>query len=276
MKFTINNDNKAKQFICIFKHLKDLVETCTLIFNKGGLYLQSMDSTHICLCELNLENTWFDNYEYKSESDNESATIHCQTFHDVISCYKDNNTIIVLFDSKKNNLNITFTGDKCVLKEFTLLTLDGEDDLMEIPDAEYTADVCLKSGELAELVNELSIFSNDLKFNCDDEWLRMTAKGDNGQMRVNISDENILHYQIVEEETIELTYSLEYLKRVCSFNKVNDLVDVHINKELPLKIVYDFDIPEKSKDDEESAHFENKKKNYIKFYVAPKLEDDEF
>ena len=249
MKLTITNDVKAKQFINIFKHMKDIVETCTLIFNKNGLYMQSMDSTHICLCELNLQHSWFDDYEYKSKSDNISATIHCEIFHDVISCYKDGNTIIVFFDTKKNNLNITFTGDKCILKEFTLLTLEGEDDLMEIPEAEYTADICMKSGELAELVNELTIFSNDLKFNCDDEWLRMTAKGDSGQMRVNISDDNILHYQIVEEEKIELTYSLDYLKRVCSFNKINNIVDIHINTELPLKIVYNFDILEK--DDEE-------------------------
>ena len=64
-------------------------------------------------------------------------------------------------------------------------TLEGEDERrMEIPEAEYTADICMKSAELAEFVNELTIFSNDLKFNCDDEWLRMTAKGDSGQMRV--------------------------------------------------------------------------------------------
>ena len=36
------------------------------------------------------------------------------------------------------------------LKEFALLTLEGEDDLMEIPEAEYTADI-YKSAELASL-----------------------------------------------------------------------------------------------------------------------------
>ncbi len=274
MKLTITNDTKAKQFINIFKNMKDLVEICTLIFNKGGLYMQSMDSTHICLCELNLQNAWFDEYEYKSKHDNISVTIHCEIFHDVISCYKDGNTITLSFNPNKNTLNITFSGDKCILKEFTLLTLDGEDDLMEIPQAEYTADICLSSGQLTELIGELLIFSKDLKFSCDDEWLKMTAKGDNGQMKVNISDDNILHYQIVEGEKLELTYSLDYLKRVCSFGKINSFVDVHINEQLPLKIVYDFDILEKEED--ESGHFEVEKKNYIKFYIAPKLDDDEF
>ena len=67
---------------------------------------------------------------------------------------------------------------------------------------------------------------------------------------------------------------LDYLKRVCSFGKINSFVDVHINEQLPLKIVYDFDILEKEED--ESGHFEVEKKNYIKFYIAPKLDDDEF
>ena len=193
-----------------------------------------MDGTHICLYELNLQNNWFDEYEYNSKHENISITVHCEIFHDVISCYKDGNTITLLFNPNKNTLNITFSGDKCVLKEFTLLTLDGEDDLMEIPEAEYTADVCLRSGQLTELIGELLIFSKDLKFSCDDEWLKMTAKGDNGQMKVNISDDNIYIIKLLRRKN-RLTYSLDYLKRVCSFGKINSFVDIHINEIVTIK-----------------------------------------
>ena len=62
-------------------------------------------------------------------------------------------------------------------KEFTIPLMDLESELMEIPDADYTADLEIESQEFYQLVDEMSIFGDTLGVNCKYDNVKFTGKG---------------------------------------------------------------------------------------------------
>ena len=77
---------------------------------------------------------------------------------------------------------------------------------------------------------------------------------------------NTLMTRAVDQEDLDLsvTYALMYINTMCNFSKLNDSVYIHISEDIPLKMHYSLD----EKDSTESE-------NYVKFYLAPKIDDDD-
>ena len=68
---------------------------------------------------------------------------------------------------------------------------------------------------------------------------------------------------IEEGKTFEETYALTYVKNMCSFSKITSSVVINLKSETPMRF-------HQSLDDVDI--FENSK-NYIRIYLAPKIED---
>ena len=67
-----------------------------------------------------------------------------------------------------------------------------------------------------------------------------------------------------------LLYAMSYVLLITSFSKVNKKVQIHISEEIPMKIQYSMDsFMDDNEDDEEN----NDDKNFIRFFLAPKIED---
>ena len=258
MKLLINDKRKSEQFSHIFKCLKDVVEFVTLDFKKEGLYFQSMDSSQICLCELVLSYNWFDEYNIKK---NETVTIPTGGIYHALHCLNDNQSIIIEYDEKKDNLSIEFTGEKTINKSFDLVTFETDNNLMEIPETEFSVDIEMASCELNTLIQELIVFNKDIQFHCDTEWVKLMAKGEMGKMSVELKDDNIISYAIEEGLSIVKEYAIEFFKKACAFHKISDIINLHIEDNSPIKICY---------------YLDDTKDNTFIFYIAPKVMDDEF
>jgi hypothetical protein len=62
MKIVLINPVKSDLFALIFQHIKTFTEYINISFQKKGMYIQSMDSSHISIFEVNLPFSWFDEY----------------------------------------------------------------------------------------------------------------------------------------------------------------------------------------------------------------------
>ena len=140
--------------------------------------------------------------------------------------------------------------------------------LLEIPDTEYTADIHMISSQFTELVNQLSIFGNELQVKCEDD-IRLTGKGEMGSMDAVIKEDDILMYAIEEDARLDLNFSINYINMMVAFNKLNKKVQIHISEAMPMKIQYGMDTFMDNEEDDE----EDEDKNYIRFFLAPKIED---
>ena len=266
MKITLESRKKVSQFGNILKHLKHFSQDIEIIINEERLYAQGMDGSQAALFELSLKNDWFTSYEVDEDV---VLGINCELIAKVLHCLNNNQTISLEYDTKKDDLTISLIpreGEKCMLKEFTIPLMDLESELMEIPDADYTADLEIESQEFYQLVDEMSIFGDTLGVNCKYDNVKFTGKGNLGEMTAVIKEDDILMYAVEEDADMTVNYRMSYLKTITCFSRINSVVKLHMSDDKPMKIQYDM---EEIDEEDEDAKVEN----YLRFFLAPIVED---
>ena len=64
---------------------------------------------------------------------------------------------------------------------------------------------------------------------------------------------------------------MNFVKNFATFSKVNMSMNIHWSKDTPMKIEFSLDEPIDDDDNDDSDI--SSSKNYIRFYLAPKIED---
>ena len=75
-------------------------------------------------------------------------------------------------------------------------------------------------------------------------------------MTVNIPIDDLNEFTISEGETLQLSYSLNYIHKMCLTTKLSKDIDISLSNNFPIRLKYDIG-------DE----------SYVLFYVAPKTND---
>lgn len=267
MKLVLTNPKKVSQFACILRHLKNLSLDIEWLVDENQFYTQGMDSSHACLFELMLKPEWFDIYEVDKAC---RLGIHCELIFKIFNCLSENQKIEINYDEDKDNLFISLLpneGEKGIEKEFELPLINIESELLDVPVTEWSADIEMLSGEFSQLIDQLSIFGNDLTIKCNDEIV-LSGSGEHGKMNARIQNEDILLYAVEEDTKINVNYSMPFIKEMASYSKLNKKVKIGVSEEIPIKVQYDLDDFMDDDDDEEEEA-----KNYIRFFLAPKIED---
>lgn len=78
-------------------------------------------------------------------------------------------------------------------------------------------------------------------------------------MSVELKEDNIVSYAVEEDLSLKKIYAIEFFKKACAFYKISEHIELHLEENSPMKIGYDLG--------EESS---------FKFYIAPKVDEDEF
>ena len=264
MYVSISKREDVGKFSCIFKHIGNLQELFKLVFTPEGITGQAMDSAHVCLFELKLEKNWFG--EYKVEKKIEigiAAVLFCK----MIECLKENQEIILHMDNSDDKLSIDLVGEKGINKYFEIPLIDVDIECINIPETEYDADIELQSELFTELINQMSLFHDVLNIKCNEEGVCLTSNGESGKMSVKMDNDDILTYAIEEDAEIQLSFSLEYFHKMCLFRKLAPSLSIHLSSDAPMKMVYRLDDTSFDMETDEC-------KNYLRFFLAPKIESD--
>lgn len=251
----ILKDRKKDLFISIFHLLKNNSTDIHANFNSTRLHIQGMDKSHICLFNLTLNNDWFDCFEVQNE---ENICFNTNNFYSIISTKSDDQSLVIkkedddylmielMNEVKKTEYN----------KYFKMTLLEYEYDEMIIPTIDYDCEMTLPSKKINDMLSQLSNFSDDIQVKCSETCVDFITKGNSGEMRVNIPIDDILSYAIVENEEVELNYSLIYIHKMCITNKLSSDIDLCLSNECPMKIGYNLE-----------------HNSYLMFFIAPKLGD---
>ena len=273
MKLILKDKAKVTIFANIFHNLKNILDDANISFMPTHLYMQGMDGTHALLVELKIESEWFDEYEVGT---NDTFGLHCETFYKIINCLKEDQYIELTLEPADDKMCISFQGGDTIAKEFQLSRIDMDVELMEIPDVEYQADICIKSKEFSEIMKELVIFNDTVQVRCTDEQIELLASGILGSMKASIKETDIITYAIEEDTTLELNYALNFLDKVCHFHKIAQDLYIHCSIEYPMKLHYSLvDEPEEEEeeDNEENMSKVDINKSFCRFFIAPKVDE---
>ena len=256
MKISITDTSKCEKFVAIFKQLKEMTSTLSWSIDDEGVIIQGMDQTHVCMFQLVLGNTWFDYYT-SSDSDVVSFDICPSLLARFLNTRSEHQTIEITITTQ-DRITIKFeSNDKSEFnKKFSLSLIDGDQPEVNIPEMEYTVELTLESKKLNTLVDQLALMNDTVSIHCDEETVKLTSEGLDGEMVVTIPHDDIEEFIIEEEATVDVVFSIGYMKKFCQYQKVSDSVELQISEEYPLMVTYKLNAL-----------------NYLKFYLAPKIED---
>jgi proliferating cell nuclear antigen PCNA len=258
MKFTITDKEKKDKFVSMFNVLKNCSSLINMTFDTQLLHIQGMDKAHICLFDVKIHKKWFTSYDVIETI---KVCFDSSFFYSIISTKSDNQDLIIfLCDNNLDILNIIFDSKELkkgeFKKTFKMNLTEYEYEEMNIPIVDYDAEFTLSSKLISNMFNQLNNFGDDIVIYCSEESVSLTTNGITGEMKTDITIDDLNNFCIIEDEKISLTYSLSYINKMCITNKLSNDIDFSLSNQYPMKISYNLG-------DDSS----------MLFFIAPKLND---
>jgi len=278
MDFKINNQSKIDIFTTIFQTIKGIAEHIVIYFTDEKMFIQTMDSSKISVLEIVILSSWFDFYSCQYESI--KFGINTGILYKILSSKEKTQTIHFeynmedevgnqdkLFVNMESNMEentddiITKNNKNVYNRYFEVPLIDLENELMEIPDIDYEAEISLPSVNFAILIYQLKGFGDVLNIKCNENDIQFISKSaESGSMRVEIKIDELTGFSIIEGENINVSFGLQHLHTISAYSRISKTVELKIRRDYPIRIDYLF-----------GESFD--KECSIKFFLSPKIED---
>ncbi|OWM66725.1 hypothetical protein CDL15_Pgr010376 [Punica granatum] len=235
----------------VLEAIKDLVNDANFDCSATGFSLQAMDSSHVALVALLLRSEGFEHYRCDR---NMSMGMNLNNMSKMLKCAGNDDIITLKADDGSDTVTFMFespTQDKIADFEMKLMDIDSEH--LGIPEAEYHAIVRMPSAEFARICKDLSSIGDTVVISVTKEGVKFSTRGDIGT--ANIPEEATI---IEMTEPVTLTFALRYMNSFTKATPLSNTVTISLSSELP--VVVEYKIAEMG---------------YIRFYLAPKIEEDD-
>ena len=141
------------------------------------------------------------------------------------------------------------------------MEIDAE--TLAIPDTPYKATVKMPSAEFQRIIRDLQVLGDTCTIAVTKEGIRFSVSGSIGTgnilIRQNVSSEKESEHVVVDmEEPVELNFALRYLNFFAKATPLSDQVVISMNPDVPMVVEYPIE-----------------EVGYVKFYLAPKIEEEE-
>ena len=297
MKFVLASTRKTQQFIAIFANLKNFTDNVSLFFREKNIYIQCLDDSHCCLFECQLDQGWFKEYTYDPMADQACIGVNIAMLNKVLNAWNDTQELSIETDPVTDKVAINYekgnaaTGHFNKYFELSLMTL--ENNLMDVKVKDTLVDLTVDSKIFCALINQLTIFDNNLTFTFNEDNIECVSSGTEGSMKALINIAEVKEYAITESTILKQSYSLRYVQMMCHFNKLAAEIKMGFSEDMPMVMKYSLDDPAEKKaneadaseadasetaaensDDEEEEEEENTE-SFVRIHLAPKIMDTE-
>mmetsp|Transcript_16322 Transcript_16322/g.36979 ORF Transcript_16322/g.36979 Transcript_16322/m.36979 type:complete len:262 (-) Transcript_16322:8-793(-) len=245
----------------ILESIKDLVNDANFDCTPQGISLQAMDTSHVSLVAVKLRKDGFDFYRCDRAN---ALGINLASFAKVIKCSGNDDVVTLKADDGGDTLSLMFESpDQERVSDFDLKLMDIDSEHLGIPDTEYRAVVRLPAAEFQRICRDLSIIGETVVIKATKEGVRFSVTDDMQSGSINLRqnaavDKPESAVTIELEEDVELTFALRYLNIFTKATPLSGTVTLSMSKDVPLVVEYKI----------ESI-------GYVRFYLAPKIEDED-
>jgi proliferating cell nuclear antigen len=266
MKIVFATAKKCQQFAAIFANLKAFTDNVAIYFKPDQVYIQSMDDSHCSLFECRLMSKWFKTYEFDPASDMGQIAINIVMLNKVLNTWIESQELSIEIQPESDKIHINFENGNTDTSQFNkyyeLPLVDLENQLMDVVDAETLVDMNVSSKMFHSLVNQLTLFNDNLKITFNEADIEFTSAGNEGRMTAKINAEDLAGYAIPEDTVLTQTYSLKYVQMMATFNKLAPEMELGFSAEMPMIMKY-------------ALGDNNDTESFVRIHLAPKIPDDE-
>lgn len=274
----LGSKRKVEIFSQICSLLKNLTEFITFQFRPDGLYSQGMSFDQISLYEFMIKKDWFEFYEY-NEKDAKEISLNSTILQKIFSTRQEKQFVCMSYDGTPDKIIIQFKNKVPVKtdvpKEFEITLMDFDNEHLDIPDSDYTAEFSITTKMFGSLVEQLEIFDETMNVRCSEDNIEFKASGFEGSLSVNLYSEQvdyITSYSIDEGAEVDLTFASKHFQNFCKFSKVAKEVKLSFSDALPMQMLFILDKVDDENDDEEEISINDH--SYLRFCLAPKISDE--
>ncbi|KAG6417958.1 hypothetical protein SASPL_120155 [Salvia splendens] len=262
----------------VLESIKELVTDANFDCSATGFSLQAMDSSHVALVALLLRSEGFEHYRCDRNIsmgmnlNNMAKMLKCAGNDDIITLKADDgsDTVTFMFESPylecicpKLDAQVCVVVSQDKISDFEMKLMDIDSEHLGIPEAEYHAIVRMPSAEFSRICKDLSSIGDTVVISVTKEGVKFSSRGDIGTANIvcrqNTTVDKPEDATVIEmNEPVSLTFALRYLNSFTKATPLSSTVTLSLSSELP--VVVEYKIAEMG---------------YIRFYLAPKIEEDE-
>jgi len=244
--------------------MKDLVSDANFDCNAEGISLQAMDTSHVSLIALQLRCDGFDHYRCDRSK---ALGINTGSLTKILKCAGNDDDITLKADDKNDSLTLMFENtDKDRISDFEMKLIDIDSEHLGIPDTEYTCTVKMPSSDFKNVVDKIAVMGDTVQISASKEGIKFSVNGDMGTGNITLrktsstdkSEKKGETINIETEEDITLNFALRYLQSFSKATPLSQYVTLSMSADVPLVVEYKIE-----------------KKGHIRFYLAPKIEEDD-
>lgn len=151
-------------------------------------------------------------------------------------------------------------GDR--VSDFDLKLLDIDAEHLGIPDTEYKAVIQMPASEFQRICRDMTIIGDSIVISATKEGVKFSVSGDMGSgsvmCRQNAVADKLEESTVIElVEPVSLTFALRYLNFFTKATPLSGTVTISMSNDVPLVVEYRIG-----------------EMGYIRYYLAPKIEDE--
>jgi proliferating cell nuclear antigen len=245
----------------ITEAMKDLVTEANFDCSATGISLQAMDSSHVSLVALLLRAEGFDHFRCDRQI---SLGINLGSMGKVLKCCNNDDIVTLKADDNADSMTFMFENQsQDRISDFELKLMDIDSEHLGIPDTDYKSTIKLPANEFQRICRDLSILGDTVTIAVGKDGVKFSVTGEMGSGNMTIRQNTSVDTKEDEQVTIEmeepvtLNFALRYLNFFTKATPLSGSVVLCLSKDVPLVVEYRM---------EDLGH--------IRFYLAPKIEDD--
>jgi len=241
--------------------IKDLLTEAIFDCSSTGITLQAMDGSHVSLVSLSMKSDGFDTYRCDR---NMSMGIHLGNMTKIMKCAGNEDIITVKANDEPDTVSLVFESpNQEKVSDYELKLMDIDSEHLGIPETEYSCVVKMPSGEFQRICRDLSQLGDSVVIACTKEGVKFSASGELGtgniKLSQNASSDKEEEAVIVDmNEGVCLTFALRYLNFFAKATPLSNQVTLSMSQDTPLVVEYKI-----------------AEMGFLRFYLAPKIEDQE-
>jgi proliferating cell nuclear antigen len=164
---------------------------------------------------------------------------------------------------RKHKFSFTHFTEQDKISDFELKLLNLDSEHVGIPDTEYNAVIKMPATEFKRICNDLTILGDTVVLSASKEGVKFSVNGDLGAGNITIRntadvDTNEDDSTTIKiDEPVQLTFALRYLNYFTKATPLSSTVCLSLSKDVPLVVEYKIE-----------------DLGYIRFFLAPKIEED--
>eukprot|EP00798_Chlamydomonas_sp_ICE-L_P017547 gene17547-23871_t len=241
--------------------LKELVTEVNWDVSPEGISMQAMDSSHVCLTAFKLDADGFDHFRCDR---NLSLGVSMVNLAKILKCAGNDDVVTMRANDDGDTLSLMFeSGKQDRVSDFDLKLMSIESDQLGIPDQDHSAECRMPSAEYTRICRDLASIGDTVLLSATKEGIKFSTAGDIGTANITLrhattADKEEDNITINLNEPVALTFALRYLNNFSKAAPLSSHVKLSLTKDLPIVVEYPIE-----------------NMGYVKYFLAPKIEDDE-